>query len=184
MLAHHPAYVGSTAWPDPDFLMTGGAGCDELIPGLRCPGMTDEEYRTEFSLWAIAGGQLIVATDVRNMSALQQTILLNKEILDIFLDPLGKLGQRVHLDAVRHVSVWSRPLHDSCVALVLLNASQERQSIAVAFSQIPDSSWDQHTIVAVRDLWLHTDLPEAVGGFQTDVAPHGVFFAKLCAYSL
>lgn len=35
---------------DPDFLMTGGAGCDDLS-GSHCPGQTDTEYKTEFSIW-------------------------------------------------------------------------------------------------------------------------------------
>jgi hypothetical protein len=35
------------------------------------------EYKTEFSLWAVASAPLIVAADVRNMSALQKEILLN-----------------------------------------------------------------------------------------------------------
>lgn len=52
--------------------VTGGAGCDDLTPGLRCPGMSDDEYRSEFSIWAVAGGQLVVSTDLRNMSALQR----------------------------------------------------------------------------------------------------------------
>ncbi len=44
-------------------------------------------------LWALAGGQLVVSTDVRNMSALQQDILLNTEMLTVFLDPLGAVGK-------------------------------------------------------------------------------------------
>lgn len=98
-LAVHPAYAGAATltWPDPDFLsaedprgraqtprpalprppplcfaVTGGAGCDDLTPGRRCPGMSDNEYRSEFSIWAIAGGQLVVSTDIRNMSDLQR----------------------------------------------------------------------------------------------------------------
>eukprot|EP01045_Picozoa_sp_COSAG04_P002921 COSAG04_NODE_111_length_25781_cov_90.291761_19_plen_74_part_00 len=40
---------GPFRWTDPDFLMTGGAGCDTFAPGTQCPGMTDIEYRTEFA---------------------------------------------------------------------------------------------------------------------------------------
>ena len=36
-------FAGPTRWNDPDFLMTGGAGCDKNVTGLRCPGQTDTE---------------------------------------------------------------------------------------------------------------------------------------------
>lgn len=47
-LGSHPDFVGAQTltWPDPDFLMTGGAGCNDLTPGVRCPGMSDDEYRS------------------------------------------------------------------------------------------------------------------------------------------
>merc|ERR1711865_1295034 len=67
------------AWNDPDFLMTGGAGCDR--PGLdRCPGQTDVEYRTEFSLLSMAAAPLVLATDPRGMPPSMLSILLNKDL--------------------------------------------------------------------------------------------------------
>jgi alpha-galactosidase len=71
------------AFSDPDLLMTGGAGCDLQVPGLRCPGMTDIEYRTEFTMWAIGAAPLVVSTDIRNMSNATREILLHEEILAI-----------------------------------------------------------------------------------------------------
>ena len=55
-MAWHPDWVGapSMVWPDPDFLMTGGAGCENATVGMRCPGMTDDEYRSEVG-WLKAG---------------------------------------------------------------------------------------------------------------------------------
>ena len=68
--------VGATGtpglgYPDPDFVFTGGQGCGQHTinpPGVRCPGQTKEEYRTEFALNAIASGQILFASDPRNMS--------------------------------------------------------------------------------------------------------------------
>ena len=48
------------AWGDPDVLMTGGAGCDARLPGVRCPGMSPTEYRTEFAMWVMAAAPLLV----------------------------------------------------------------------------------------------------------------------------
>ena len=37
-------------------------------------GMSADEYRTEFSLWALGGSSVLVATDLRNMSALMRSM--------------------------------------------------------------------------------------------------------------
>ena len=77
-------------YPDPDFVYTGGQGCgSHSLPGERCPGQTDIEYQSEYSVWAIAGGQLLFATDPRNMSAVQKQAFFNTEILDVFRDTSG-----------------------------------------------------------------------------------------------
>ena len=65
-------------WNDPDFLMTGGAGCNSMVPGKRCPGMNEAEYRTEFSLWVIGASSMIVSTDLRDMSMFMKDTLMNK----------------------------------------------------------------------------------------------------------
>lgn len=52
---------------------TGGEGCNGTDPGpdhgnpgpnppgVRCPGQTQNEYISEFSIWAIAGGQVYLS---------------------------------------------------------------------------------------------------------------------------
>ena len=77
-------------WPDPDFVYTGGQGCGvKSAPGHRCPGQTDAEYLSEWSIWAIAGGQIVFATDPRNLSAVQRTTIFNDEVLGVFRDMSG-----------------------------------------------------------------------------------------------
>jgi hypothetical protein len=45
-----------SAWNDFDFVHTGGQGCGthemlEPQPRTHCPGQTDDEYRTELTMW-------------------------------------------------------------------------------------------------------------------------------------
>ena len=47
----------------------------------HCPGQTDAEYRTEFSMWSIAASSLIVATDIRNMTDIMKEV--ERESVDI-----------------------------------------------------------------------------------------------------
>ena len=74
-------------WPDPDFVFTGGQGCGaHSAAGVRCPGQTDDEYVSEFSVWAVAGGQIVIASDPRNMTAFQKRVWFNEEVLAVYKD--------------------------------------------------------------------------------------------------
>ncbi len=58
-------------------------------------GMTDVEYRTHFSLWAISKAPLIIGCDVRNMSSATLSTLTNTEVIAVNQDPLGVQGKKV-----------------------------------------------------------------------------------------
>jgi hypothetical protein len=73
-------YASKGAWNDPDMLEVGNGG------------MTNDEYITHFSLWAIMKAPLIIGCDITNMSAETKNILLNTEVIAINQDPLGQQG--------------------------------------------------------------------------------------------
>ena len=62
--------AGPYNWGYGDFLMSGGEGCKSdpkaqlSPPGSHCPGQSDDEYKAVFSIYAVAGSPLIVATDI------------------------------------------------------------------------------------------------------------------------
>jgi alpha-galactosidase len=75
------AYVGYTGpggWNDPDMLEVGNGG------------MNDSEYRAHFSLWALVKAPLLIGCDLASMTDETRTILMNKEIIAVNQDPLGK----------------------------------------------------------------------------------------------
>ncbi len=49
--------------------------------GAHCPGQSDDEYYTEFALWVVAQSPLVLATDVRELTPLMSTLLLNSELI-------------------------------------------------------------------------------------------------------
>ena len=68
MSSYRQAWWGADpgkGWPDPDFVFTGGQGCsataptDPSAPAPLCPQQSETEYTTEFSMWALAGGQIV-----------------------------------------------------------------------------------------------------------------------------
>ncbi len=58
-------------------------------------GMTDAEYVTHFSLWAISKAPLLIGCDVTNMSAATLATLTNPEVIAVNQDPLGIQGKKV-----------------------------------------------------------------------------------------
>jgi hypothetical protein len=58
-------------------------------------GMTDVEYVTHFSLWAISKAPLLIGCDVSKMSAATLATLTNPEVIAVNQDPLGVQGKKV-----------------------------------------------------------------------------------------
>jgi len=81
--AQHPEVAGPGQWQDPDMLVVG------------MNGLTVNEWRTHFSLWAISAAPLWAGIDLTNMSADVKNILLNAEVVEVDQDRLGKQGTLV-----------------------------------------------------------------------------------------
>ena len=166
--------------------MTGGHGCpsiDPSAPHRHCPGQSDTEYVTEFSVWAIAGSPLIVATDVRNMTGVMKKVLLNTEVIEVNQQddtPAGSLLTQTDCDAnvTDACKVMTRQLKDASIAVLLVNVGEAEHTMTVPFDALR-MDWDSDTQVQVRDLWQHQDLGTFAGSFQSTVQPHGVVFTKM-----
>ena len=57
-------------------------------------------YVTEYSIWALAGGEIIVSSDPRNMSDLQKKLWLNEEVIAmyqvcVFVVVVGRGGEMI-----------------------------------------------------------------------------------------
>mmetsp|Transcript_18185 Transcript_18185/g.42525 ORF Transcript_18185/g.42525 Transcript_18185/m.42525 type:complete len:473 (+) Transcript_18185:167-1585(+) len=180
-----PEAMGGSAyaWNDLDLLQTGNYG-QAGRPDHVAASMTETEYKSEFSMWAILGSPLIVSTPLLNCSStdqihgnftptrcrpslteLQREILLNTEVLAISQEST-LAGFRVSDPDPKEpsVSVYARNLTGGDVAVALLNAEDAELSGAVDFA---DLGLPKNVDMHVRDLWMHTDL----GAFQDHFAP-------------
>ena len=162
MQAELAPYAGPGHWNDLDML--------EVCNG----GMTDNEYRAHFSLWAVMAAPLIAGNDMANMSKDTHAILTNKEVIAVDQDALGVQANRVLKDGPREV--WSRPLKGGGRAVVLLNRSTEPQDIAVNWEQL---QYPTHLQAKVRDLWRHADLAPAKGSFGAKVPGHSALMITI-----
>lgn len=59
-------------------------------------GTTYDQWRAQMALWAIYASPLIMSVDLRNINPSAAKILLNKNVIAVNQDPLGKQGLRVH----------------------------------------------------------------------------------------
>jgi len=151
------SYAGPGHWNDPDMLEVGNGR------------MTDTEYRSHFSLWALLAAPLIAGNDLRNMRPEIHDILTNKEVIAVNQDALGREGERVAKNG--DLEVWGKQLKDGSRAVILLNRGSGEQQITVNWEDI---GYPNTVNAAVRDLWQHKDLGKFTGKFPAAVASHGV----------
>jgi len=151
------SYAGPGHWNDPDMLEVGNGG------------MTDTEYRSHFSLWAILAAPLISGNDLREMRPEIHDILTNKEVIAVNQDPLGRQGERVWKNG--DLEVWAKQLKDGSRAVLLLNRSSVQQEISAKWEDI---GYPGQLGAAIRDLWQHKELGKFTGKFSAPVASHGV----------
>jgi len=148
-------FAGPGHWNDPDMLEIGNGG------------MTEDEYKTHMSLWALLAAPLLAGNDVANMTDTAKRILMNKDAIAIDQDSLGVQGDLVLRKG--KTEVWRRPLSGTRTAVGLFNRGTTSAEIIVDLRAIgfPDGA-------DIRDVWKAADLGRHSGVFRDTVATHGV----------
>ncbi|UWE10870.1 NPCBM/NEW2 domain-containing protein [Actinacidiphila bryophytorum] len=156
------AYAKPGAWNDPDMLEVGNGG------------MTDTEYRTHFSLWSMMNAPLLIGTDLRKATQATMDILLNKDVIALDQDPLGK--QATVLSSAGGAQVVVKQLANGDRAVALYNESDQPQHIATTAKAVglPASGAGYR----VRDLWQHRDYQSA-GSLAATVPAHGTVLLRV-----
>ncbi len=144
--------AGPGHWNDPDMMEIGNGH------------MTDTEYKTHFSLWAMLAAPLIAGHDVRSMTDNIRDILINKEVIAIDQDKAGHQGFRVRKDG--DLEVWKKPLADG-VAVALFNRGADTAKMTVKWSEVGVT----RSHPKVHDVWSHQDV-DAPAEYSVDVPSH------------
>jgi alpha-N-acetylgalactosaminidase len=161
-------FAGPGHWNDPDQLMIGMTLNDWVY------GISLAESRTQFAIWAILAAPLVMSNDLRNVSADAKQILLNKEIIAVDQDPLGKQGTRITAWG-NDATVWARQLQNGEWAVALWNRGESPKDIRVTFS-----SFTTVRSFAIRDLYAHQELGTFTDSYQaTQVPAHDTVMLKL-----
>lgn len=129
----HP-YSGLGHWNDMDMLVAGLYGKKGPSGDLGGVGCTDIEYQTQMSMWCMMNSVLAVSNDIRNMNASTKNILLNKDIIAINQDSLGKQAERkIHSNGW---NVFVRLLVNGDFAVAILNRNSSAAEYQLIFSDI------------------------------------------------
>jgi len=151
----HPGY-----WNDPDVLHLGG-------------GMTTNEYRTTFSLWALSAAPLIISANLYGLPDGTLKILRDKDVIAIDQDPLGVQAVQIG-NSGPGKTVWSKQLSTGEYAVGLLNEEDETSA---------DISFDGGMLglgsYEVRDVWAKRKMGTYSGVYTASVKPHGIVLLRI-----
>ena len=154
-------YASSGHWNDPDMLEVGNGG------------MTDAEYKTHMSLWAILAAPLLAGNDIRDMSSDTKEILLNREVIAVNQDKGGKQGKRILQSGDQEI--WVRELAGNDLAIGLFNRGSASADITLRWADLGVKG----KVKKLRDLWEKRDVKVDGTDQKFSVSSHGVVFLRL-----
>jgi len=149
--AHGRGSAGPGGWNDPDMLEVGNGG------------LTLEEEKSHFALWAMSKAPLIIGCDLTTVSPESLAVLKNTEIIAINQDPESEqaeciLGCGWWARFIRSPSVWVTTLGNGDVVAMVTNWRETWYSgFKFSLSEIGVSLEDDEQ-VAVRELNEHVDI--------------------------
>ncbi|HPF87172.1 MAG TPA: glycoside hydrolase family 27 protein [Candidatus Limiplasma sp.] len=120
----------------------------------------EQEYVTQFALWACMGSALIIGADIRAMSPSMRSLLQNKELIAINQDEECRSPYMVSREGARFC--FLKHLSDHTVALVYANLSDEQDEVDCIFADfgLPYTSGIKlklHDILSGEEAGMFTD---------------------------
>lgn len=154
-------YSGPNRFNDADMMCVGlhgkGKSSNDYVSGN--PGMTQTEYRTQFSLWCMWASPLTLSFDVREISDDDLAIITNEELIAINQDRMGL--QAEFIGEKSNVQTYMKDLENGDVAVALVNLGNSRR-VTLDFSTL--SALDPEQPYVLRDLWQKKNLDQTYTG--------------------
>jgi alpha-galactosidase len=153
-------FAGPGHWNDPDMLLVG------------LGKMSDDENRTQMSLWSLLAAPLLASLDVTQKNLQALATLTNPEVIAVDQDPAGVQGRRVAQEGP--LEVWMKLLADGGRAVGLFNRGESAMPVTAFFRDLGVGER-----ATVRDLWARKDLGVIKASYTTTVPKHGVVMIKV-----
>lgn len=150
-------FAGPGHWNDPDMLEVGNGK------------LTHNENVTHMTLWAMLAAPLIAGNNLTQMSSDVASILMNKEVIAIDQDALGKQSDRVYAEGP--VEIWAKPLKDGAMAVAIFNFTDTPAQMRGIRLHLKEMGFPKP--VKARDVWAAKDLGTIGDDWKTTVPIHG-----------
>jgi hypothetical protein len=154
-------YGGPGGFNDYDSLEIGNGAND---------GLTPDERKTQFSLWALAASPLMLGTDLTHLDPTDLGLLKNTQV--IFVDQDAIDASR--LVKTSTTQVFTKTEKNGDVIVGLFNTGSTPQQISTSTAALGLSAGNY----LVSDLWTH-QVTETTGAITPTVPSHGVALYRL-----
>ena len=173
------AYSGVNRFNDADMMCvaihgTGKSSSDLCLTG---PGMTQDEYRTQFVLWCMWSSPLTLSFDLtKPLSADDKAIITNADLIAIDQDAMGQQAEFVGQEG--NIYYFMKDLENGDVAISATNVGSTQQQVKFDFSKFSALNIKGHYLA--RDCQAQKTLENEVEtGFTTTVRSHATAVFRL-----
>ena len=142
------AYSGVNRFNDADMMCVGihgtGKSSNDLVVGT--PGMTQDEYRTQFALWCMWSSPLLLSFDLtKPITADDKKLMTNADLIALDQDDLGQ--QAEYIGTVDNMVYFMKDLANGDVAISATNMSEATKEAVFDFSKFSalDPTIDYYT---------------------------------------
>ncbi|MER6352327.1 glycosyl hydrolase family 28 protein [Streptomyces sp. NPDC001634] len=147
-------YAGPGGWNDLDSL--------EIGNGDRA-GLTADQRRSHFTLWAMAAAPLLLGTDLTSLDPVDKAMLTNDRLIGVDQD--GAAAKRIVNSGVKQV--WSKKESDGQYVVALFNTGTSgTATVGVDWSQVGFSGSGD-----VTDLWSGSHKGVIAGSYSARLRP-------------
>lgn len=153
-------YVKPGHWNDPDMLEVGNGG------------MSNDEYKTHMTLWAMLSAPLLAGNDLEHMSNETKELLTNRDIIAVDQDPAANHPKQTDLG--NDVLVWTREMSDGSKVVTIFNKGDNAGPVNLNWSKI-----GMNAPTSARNLWTHEDVSLSGDSYNVTVPTHGVIALRI-----
>ena len=129
-------YSGVNRFNDADMMCVGihgtGKSSNDLVAGK--PGMTQDEYRTQFALWCMWSSPLLLSFDLtKPITADDKKLMTNADLIALDQDDLGQ--QAEYIGTTDNMVYFMKDLANGDVAISATNMSENTKEAVFDFSK-------------------------------------------------
>ena len=120
----------------------------------------------------MAAAPLLAGNDIRSMTPATKGVLLNREVIAIDQDAIGKQATPRKQGSLE---TWVKPLADGSVAVAVVNLGPAEADVVVHEADLGLGKG----VASARDLWAHQDVSFRDGTYARRTASHDVLMLRV-----